>query len=163
MKRVFPDRKRLFPVFAIIVLALLAGGLANAQSDPFVATWKLNVEKSKYEPGPAPKSQTRTWDASGKVTVQGIDASGNPREYGYVVTNDGKGAPTTGAIPSGADTAVTKRVSERKIQATFTKGGKTVESTEFTVSPDGKAMTIDAKGTLANGKEFSTVSIWEKQ
>jgi hypothetical protein len=162
MKRVFPDSKRLLPVFAFIVLALLVGGLANAQSNPFAATWKLNVEKSKYEPGPAPKSQMRTWEASGKVSVKGIDASGKPREYGYVVTNDGKESPTTGAVPSGADTVVTKRVSRKKIQATFTMGGKIVEKTEFTISADGKTMTINAKGTLPNGVAFSTVSIWEK-
>ena len=40
---------------------LIAAVLATAQSkDPFVGTWRLNVAKSKYSPGPPPKSQTTT-------------------------------------------------------------------------------------------------------
>ena len=55
--------KRLLTVFAVIFLAMAAEGLVIAQSDPFVGTWKLNLAKSKFNPGPAPKSQTRTWAA----------------------------------------------------------------------------------------------------
>ena len=48
--------------------AVLAATLvANAQSkDPFVGTWTLNVAKSKYSPGPVPKSITSTYEAAGK-------------------------------------------------------------------------------------------------
>jgi hypothetical protein len=123
----------------------------------------LNVEKSKYEPGPAPKEQTRVWDAAGKMDVQGIDASGKPRQYGYTVTLDGKESATTGAVPSGADKVVSKRIDTNTIAATFTKEGKQVEATGFAVSKDGKIMTITAKGVLPNGNAFNTVAIWEKQ
>jgi hypothetical protein len=34
-------------------------------SDPFVGTWKLDLAQSKYDPGPRPKSQTRTWETAG--------------------------------------------------------------------------------------------------
>jgi hypothetical protein len=159
MKRTLPDMKRLIPVIAVFtVLSLLAGSHVNAQSNPFVGTWKLNVEKSKYEPGPPPKESTRVWDASGKVDVQSIDASGKPRQYGYVVTLDGKASPTTGAVPSGADTAVFKQLDRNTIEVNFTKAGMHVETAKFALSKDGKSMTLTAKGVLPNGTAFNTVA-----
>ena len=36
---------------------IVAAALLAAQADPRVGTWNLNVEKSKYSPGPAPKTR----------------------------------------------------------------------------------------------------------
>ena len=50
----------------VVVAALSAGAWGAAQApDPFVGTWTLNVAKSKYDPGPAPKEQTATYEAAG--------------------------------------------------------------------------------------------------
>ena len=52
-------------VLGVGVLAVAA--LATAQAkDPFVGTWNMNLAKSKYSPGPAPKSTTSTYEAAGK-------------------------------------------------------------------------------------------------
>ena len=155
--------KRMFTVFAILFLTLTAAGLALAQSDPFVGTWKLDVAKSKYDPGPAPKSQTRTWGADGKVSVEGIGATGKPMSYGYPIMSDGKDYPPTGAIPNKADTISTKRIAPNTIEADFMRGGKHAESTKFAVSKDGKMLTINAKGTNPDGSAFNNVTVWEKQ
>ena len=37
-----------------------------AQSDLLVGSWKLNLEKSKFSPGPAPKSQTLNFQRVGQ-------------------------------------------------------------------------------------------------
>ena len=51
-------------VLGVGVLAVAA--LATAQAkDPFVGTWTMNPAKSKYSPGPAPKSATSTYEAAG--------------------------------------------------------------------------------------------------
>src|SRR5467141_1401700 len=110
--------KALRTVFAILFLSLAAAGMALAQSNPFVGTWKLDVAKSKYDPGPAPKSQTRTWDASGKVSVKGVGATGKPMSYGYPIKNDGKDYPTTGAIPNGADKISSRKISPNTVEVT---------------------------------------------
>lgn len=40
---------------AFLTLSLiLFAAAAQAQQDPFVGTWKENLAKSKYEPGPPP-------------------------------------------------------------------------------------------------------------
>ena len=72
---------RLTRVTMILALALLAGGApTTAQSkDPFVGTWRLNIAKSTYSPGPAPKSQVSTYEAAGqgyKVSVKAETAAG---------------------------------------------------------------------------------------
>ena len=155
--------KRLCTVLTIMFLALTAAGVVLAQSDPFVGTWKLDVAKSKFDPGPAPQSQTRTWDASGKVSVEGINAAGKPMSYGYPIMKDGKDYPPMGAIPNKADTISTKKIDSNTIEANFMRGGKHAESTKFEVSKDGKMLTINAKGTNPDGSAFNNVTVWEKQ
>src|SRR6266478_2945873 len=155
--------KRQIGVLAVIALVLTAGSALLAQSNPFAGTWKLNVEKSKYDPGPAPKSQTRTWDASGMVMVKGINAAGKPVTYGYPIMNDGKDYPTTGSVPNGADMISSKKVDPNTVVVNFKRGGKGAETTKFSVSKDGKMLTISAKGTNPDGSPFNNVTVWEKQ
>ena len=57
-------------VVRTLLLALVAGALAlgpraAAAQAAMVGTWELNVAKSKYTPGPAPKSNTVTYVAAG--------------------------------------------------------------------------------------------------
>jgi hypothetical protein len=122
----------------------------------------LNVPLSKYDPGPAPQSQTRTWAVSGKVEVNGINAAGKSSSYGYTVKGDGKVYPTMGAIPNGADKLTSKKVGLDSYEVNFTKAGKHVETATFTVSKDGKTLTIHAKGATDAGA-FDNLQIWEKQ
>jgi hypothetical protein len=126
--------KRRIGVYAALVLVLAAGSVLLAQSNPFVGTWKLNVAKSKYNPGPAPQSSTRTWDAAGMVMVNGINAAGKATSYGYTIKEDGKEYPTMGAIPNTADKITSKKIDANTYEATFTKAGKQVEVTSFKVS-----------------------------
>jgi hypothetical protein len=156
--------KRRTAVFALLAFVFAAGSLVLAQDNPFVGTWKLNVAKSKYNPGPPPQSQTRTWDASGKVSVEGIGATGKPTSYGYTVNGDGKMYPTMGAVPNTADKISSKRLNPNRFQANFTKAGKHVETATFTVSNGGKTLTITAKGLIpGSGKTFNNVLVWDKE
>ena len=65
----------------MIVIAAAAVELAAQGADPLVGKWQLNVAKSKYTPGPAPKSETRTYVVAGqdiKASSQGVDGTGKP-------------------------------------------------------------------------------------
>ena len=84
------------------VLALLTGA-AFAQSDPQVGVWKLNIAKSKYSPGPAPKSGSTRIEAAGagaKVTVDQEIADGTKRHWEFTANYDGKDSPVTGNNPT---------------------------------------------------------------
>ena len=154
--------KRRIEVFAALVIVLAAGSVLLAQSNPFVGTWKLNVASSKYDPGPAPQSQTRTWDAAGMVMVNGINAAGKPVSYGYPIKGDGVEYPTMGAVPNTADKITTKKIDANTYEANFTKAGKHVETATFKVSNGGKTLTIMAKGATDAGA-FNNVLVWDKQ
>jgi hypothetical protein len=154
--------KRRIGLFAFLVVVLAAGSVLLAQDNPFVGNWKLNVAKSKYTPGPAPQSQTRTWDASGMVMVNGVNAAGKSTSYGYTVKGDGNEYPTMGAIPNTADKLTSKKTGANSIEVNFTEGGKHVETATFTVSDGGKTLTIHAKGATDAGP-FDNLQVWEKQ
>jgi hypothetical protein len=154
--------KRRIGVFAALVLVLAAGSVLLAQGNPFVGSWKLNLASSKYNPGPPPQSQTRSWDASGLVMVNGVGATGKPFSYGYSIKGDGKDYPTTGAIPNKADMISTKKIDANTYEAKFTKAGKQVESTTFTVSNGGKTLTIHAMGS-ADAGFVENVQVLDKQ
>ena len=143
--------KRRIGLLAALVFVLATGSVLLAQSNPFVGTWKLNLASSKYNPGPPPQSQTRTWDAAGMVMVNGVGATGKPFSYGYSLKGDGMPYPTMGAIPNKADKISSKKIDANTYEATFTQGGKKVETTTFTVSNGGKTLTIHAMGSPEAG------------
>ena len=158
--------KRLFEFAAILVLAAVATGTAMAQGNPLVGTWKLNTEKSKFSPGPAPKSMTRKVEAQGdgvKYTFTGVSADGSAITYGFSVSFDGKDNPISGTMPAGADTISAKRIDANSFEATMKKGGKVIGTSSVKVSGDGKVTTVTAKGTNAKGEATNDVSVYEKQ
>src|SRR5260370_25423195 len=69
--------------FWLISLCTVAPAAAE---DTFVGTWKLNVAKSKFSPGPAPQSQTVTIGADNKVEVSGTDSEGQAVNWSYTAT-----------------------------------------------------------------------------
>jgi len=138
-----------------------------AQENAFLGTWKLNVAKSKFGPGQAPKSLTRTVTAQGsgaKYSFEGVAADGSAISYSFVSNYDGKDAAVTGAgAPGGADAVALKRVNAQKIDGALKKGGKELGQVSAEVSKDGKVTTVKSKGKTADGKEFNTESVYEKQ
>ena len=154
-------------VFVLSLLVVFSCGSLFAQANPFVGTWKLNVAKSKFDPGPAPKSQTRTVVAQGDgatYTFDGVAADGKSFSYTFTVKYDGKDYPVTGTgMPGGADTIAIKLVGTNKGEATEKKGGKEVGKAEAEVSKDGKVTTVKLKGKTLDGKEFHSEAVYDKQ
>lgn len=158
--------KRLLQFVAITLLAFAGSATLRAQSNPLVGTWKLNVTKSTFDPGPGYKSLTRTVEAEGngvKYTFEGAAADGKPVAYGFTVKFDGKDNPITGSMPSGADTISAKRIDSHHYVATQKKGGKEIGTAKVTVSKDGKVTTVDATGTTASGAKSHDVQVYDKE
>jgi hypothetical protein len=88
--------KRLAMIFAVGVLACAASGMVLAQSDAHIGTWKLNVAKSKFDPGPASKSETRKYEATDggyKFSGTTVTADGKTHSSAFTVKYDGKDYP----------------------------------------------------------------------
>jgi len=158
-----PRLARVTMILSAAVLAVVV--LVNAQSkDPFVGTWRLNVAKSKYSPGPAPKSITSTYEAAGKgykVSVKNESASGTT-EYSYTTNLDGKDSPVTGNNPN-ADMLAVRRIGARTLESVSKKGGKVTITQRNVLSADGKTRTVTTTGTDTQGQKVNNVAVFERQ
>jgi hypothetical protein len=154
-------------IFAVAVVCLALAGSMLADSTAFVGTWKLNVDKSKYPAGQAPKSLTRTATADGDAVTykfEGVGADGTAFSFGYTSKYDGKDSEVTGTgMAYGADHIAIKQLNSHQLSATMKKGDKIVGTTSATVSHDGKMLTLTSKGTDANGKPVKSVAVYDKQ
>ena len=152
----------------VLVLGVVLGAdivkVSAQATDARIGTWKLNVAKSKYSPGPPPKSLTVKVEPSGqgeKVTTEGVNAEGARTATSYTANFDGKDNPLTGSPI--ADTVSLKRIDARTTERTDKKGGKVVQVLTRVVSADGKTMTVTLKGTNAQGQAVNNVIVFEKQ
>jgi hypothetical protein len=156
--------KRLLTIISAVVLALAAGGMASAQSDPRIGTWKLNVAKSTSD-GPPRKSEMRTYTASADGITMHTDVvagDGSKQTYGYTGKTDGKDYSYTGQQPAGAETVSLKRVGNTVVSESK-KGGKVLFTSTASLSSYGKVMTITTKGTDAKGQSANSVRVYDKQ
>jgi hypothetical protein len=152
----------------LVGTVLAIGGVAVAAAadatDPVVGNWKLDVAKSKFSPGPAPKSQTRAYKATADgidMTYTGVAADGSAVNGKSTFKYDGKDYPITGSADF--DVLSLKRIDATTIESTQKKAGKVVGTTIRSVSGDGKVMTLKSKGTSAKGQAYDNVMVFDKQ
>jgi hypothetical protein len=141
--------------------ALPVSGFAQSK----LLSWKLNLAKSKFSPGPPPKSSTLTYLVEGQsltATIEGVDAQGKPTKvvqgpYFY----DGKSYPVMGA--AAYDASSYKIVNNTTDEITRTKMGKVVQTVIEVLSDDGMTLTFTVTGANANGQPINNVAVYEKQ
>ncbi len=158
-------RIKRFAAFAITLLfaAIVLSVVARA-TDQQSGTWKMNPAKSKYNPGPAPKSNTVKIDSEAdniKLSSDGIDAAGNPTHVEYTAKYDGKDYPITG-LPN-ADTIAIERLDASTIRSTIKKGDQVVMTVTSVISKDGTTRTSTFKGKNAEGQDVNNVVVYNKQ
>ena len=155
---------RIFLTKAFLALAITT--VAAFGADNTIGTWKLNVEKSKYTPAPMPlKSLTVTREASDggvKVTATGDRTDGTAINGSYTAKYDGMDVQVTGNLPY--DTISIKEVNANTLtEARKKTGGPYQATSRIVVSNGGKTMTTTTKGTNADGKDFNSALVFDKQ
>jgi hypothetical protein len=149
---------------AVLTLGFRPMSLSAQATDPASGTWELNLAKSKFSPGPPPKSQTRTYEVTGgdvKYSLKGVDAEGKPTLVQYTAKYDGKDYPVTGS--QDFDAIALKRVDAASAQASLKKGGKTIQTSMRVVSKDGKTLTLTTTGKDAKGQAVNNVLVFDKR
>ena len=136
------------PTLTAVVVALTAAVLTGASQvpathqDPVIGQWRLDVSKSKYTPGPGPKSETRTY----RMTEEGIKAvivrtyqDGHVQtiEYGadYDSVNHVIGTPDYDAVQL-------TRISAYVSEATLSHAGRQFGTARREIAKDGMTMVI---------------------
>ena len=150
-----------------LVLGLMVFGFVGAASaaDVYTGTWKLNVAKSKYSPGPAPKAFIVVVAEKGAdlaITSSGTDGAGKPISTKYTFPMKGGPIVYTEGAPAAGITVAIKRPNANTIEGTSTLNGKEVTSTSAVMAADGKSFTRTVKGTNAEGKPVSNTEVYEK-
>jgi hypothetical protein len=152
------------------VLSILVG--ARAQNNPLIGTWKLNVAKSKYDPASqAPKSGMTKIEAVGdgiRLITDGVNSKGQKTHTEYTAKFDGKDASRTATADGKPDMSTYNAVAVKKIddyRYEFTNkfNGKTIQTQQTVIAPDGKSRTNTVTGTDTLGKPISNVQVYERQ
>jgi hypothetical protein len=155
----------LLAVVALGLVVVLAGTMLAQSSSSNLGTWNINLAKSKYAAGTAPKSATFTVVAAGagiKVTVDAVGADGTVSHWGYTANYDTKDNPITGNCQYG-DVVAATRVDANTIRVIYRKGGTVTVTQTFVVSSDGKTGTVTGTGTNALGQTVNSVAVYDKQ
>jgi hypothetical protein len=146
-----------------VLMTAVSAGLA--QDNLLGAKWKLNLEKSKFNPGPAPRSSVLNYEAAEggfKVTTEGVNAEGNPTKGSFGPYKlDGKPYPVAGV--AAYDASSFKMIDERTAEIVRLKGDKTVQTAKRVLSADGKTLTFTSSGINARGEQFNDVAVFDRQ
>ena len=152
-------------VSTLLFLTLASILSAQTAAKPaFVGTWKLNAAKSKYSPGPTPKSQTAVIDSVDggmKVVSDRVEADGKTVHFEWTAKFDGKDYPVKGD-PS-RDTVSVKKVDDYNLEINSKKAGKVTTTIKAVYAKDGKTRVETVTGTNAQGQAVNNVTAWDKQ
>jgi hypothetical protein len=130
-------------------------------TDPILGTWKLNVAKSKFDPGPAPRNETRTFEAAPegiKATIDFTAADGS-----------GFGGPSSlyeragGIFTTEPEVDEITRVGSREYRIANLRSGKVVGGQTAILSEDGMVMTIKKTRTFPFIEILHDVRVFERQ
>lgn len=147
------------------LVILSAAPILHAQADPALGTWKLDLAQSKYESGPPPKSEVRTYEPDGtngvRATFVRIDSAGKSITITYTARYDRKDYAYAGSPD--ADTISLTRIDARTIGTTLKKDGKVVQDTQVVTSADGKTRTQTSTGVSAKGQPFTNIMVFDRQ
>ena len=148
---------------AVFVVSSIA---RTQSSDPWIGTWKVNLEKSTYSPGPKPTvaATVKSEPSAGglKTTIDATNPEGKPTHTESVAKFDGKDYPVTGAQAPNTTNAL-KRIDDRTFEVMGKVDGKPAMTTRVVVAADGKTMTATQTGTNAQGQSVNNVIVLNKQ
>ena len=115
-------------------------------ADPLLGTWNLNLAKSHYNPGPAPKAETRVYEAQDggiRVIVKTVESDGHSVTVHIAANYDGKDYLVSGS--SDYDAIQLKRVDDQTVEAKLLHAGKLFATGTREISVDGKTLTVTYK------------------
>ena len=148
---------------AILFTAPVFAQLRETADPPpqLIGTWHLVVAKSKYTPGPPPRSETRVYrrqsdGVHGVVTR--VLADGKTEKFEYMA-NFGQDIVVTG-IPD-YDRVTLRKVDELTSDAVLSHAGNVYGVARRAIAQDGRSMTItfDRKG---DDRRVHNVAVYEK-
>lgn len=156
-------RKTLLIIANLTAVLAVAVVLMAQNAEVLYGTWTVNPSKSKYSPGPAPKSNTKKfepWKDGFKATQDMVTAKGDKIHLEMTGKTDGKDYPATGNPD--VDTVALKKLDAHNYEIVQKKNGKVTLTGKMVIAPDGKSRTITQAGKTATGEPINNSVYWEK-
>ena len=147
-----------------LMLILITAAVMLSPADSFMGTWKQNMAKSTYSPGPAPKSAIYSHTQDGDWIIQKcefINAEGKLISTTTRFKRDGKEYPYT-SFSGALKTITSKRINARTTES-IVKYGLEKETVRDVLAADGKTITRTITGTDTNGQQVRQSQVYEKQ
>ena len=137
-----------------------------AQNQLFMGSWKVDVAKSRYQPGPAPKSEILRFEPVGegfKVSLDGVNEQGPYHSEG-TGKFDGIDVPVVATpLRKASFTYAFSRIDDHAWDIVIKVNGERRILVHNIVSDDGKTMRGVSTAVTNQGQITSQVVIYEKQ
>jgi hypothetical protein len=134
----------------------------TGEQDILLGTWHLDLVKSRYVPGPPPRSETRTYvrEKEGmKGTIRRLRDDGREEVIEYRADFDHE-YPVMGT--EAYDTIRLKRIDARTAEAVLSHAGRVFGTARRVVSEDGRTMTITFRQEDRGNLE-SNIAVYRKK
>ena len=158
-------RMRTILVVANVIAVLTLTFAVLAQSTgPWFGTWKLNLAKSKFSPGPAPKSQTTKLEpreGGFRNATNTVTGTGEARHIAYTGKFDGKDNVVKGNPD--ADSNTYRRIDDHSYEVVARKSGTVTLTSRFVISADGKTRTQTQTGKNVQGQTVNNTAVFDRQ
>ncbi len=145
-------------------LTIMFSSFGMCASDPFVGTWVLRPELSKYAAGAMPKSMIIQMDTVGlgiRYRSQTVRADGQSSYAIYTAEYNGPEAVVSGATRLAP--VVLKRIDPYTVEAIYKKDGKLIAVARRVAARDGQSMTVSTTVNGKDGKVSKNTGIYERQ
>jgi hypothetical protein len=149
---------RAFLAFTVIVLTAPLHGDAQSSAIPIqdvlLGTWRLDLSKSRYSPGPPPRSETRLYARDDKGVVGRIDRvyADGTREVIDYRADANHDVPVSGT--RAYDAVRFRRIDEYTTEGVLSHAGHVYGYSRRIISPDGQTLTItfrrEERGDMVN-------------
>jgi hypothetical protein len=161
-------RKGMTVICVAFCLVLVGSPVSTQSADPWIGSWKLDLAKSTFTPGPGPKSNRVTIETAAggaqKHTFDGVNAQGQAAHSERLAKFDGTDIPLQAVTPASnnSTTNAFRRVGDRSFEVVVKVGGTVTTTNRIVVSADGRTLTQTTTGINAQGQTVSNVSVCEK-
>lgn len=137
---------------------------AAGQGSAWYGTWRLDVERSEYRPGPAPYRRgtlvIEPWNGGVRMIYDLIGVRGGVTHLEWTGRFDGRDYPV-----QGADEYITYAylpVDDRTVRAAVKVDGRVVATATVVLSADGRTMTTQTRGTDYRGRPLLTTTVYTR-
>ena len=150
----------------MVAAVLAAAGPAGAQMDPgWFGSWRLNLERSTYRPGPPPYRRAtyriEPFASGVRVVYEMVRPRGGVTHLEWTGQFDGRDYPVQGVEEY--VTYAYQRIDDRTYDVITKVDGRPAATSRAVLAADGQSITTTTAGRDSRGLDVTTITVYERQ